>query len=77
MLFCPRFRPVDQRRVKAQGEIVVAGEIDVSLAPDADGPRVARLDAGEATTQAVALARFKIGSVASFASWHDPVLAKG
>ena len=32
MLFRPRFRPLDQRRMEAQGEIVVAGEIDVGLA---------------------------------------------
>ena len=77
MLFRPRLRPIDQRRVKAQGEIVIAGEIDVSLAPDADGPRVAGLDVNEPAPQPLALARFKIGSVASFASRHDPVLAKG
>src|SRR4249920_602475 len=77
MLFRPRFRPIDQRRMKAQGEIVVTGEIDVGLLADADGPGVARLDRRKATAQALALARFKIGSVASFASRHDPVLAKG
>jgi hypothetical protein len=33
--------------MEAQGQIVVAGEIDVSLAPDADGPRVEWLDLNE------------------------------
>jgi len=75
MLFCPRLGPIGQARVKAQSEIIVAGEIDVALFADTDVPSVARLDLNELAPQPIALAPLKIGSVASFASRHDPVLA--
>ena len=39
MLLPPRLSPGSiSAWMKAQGEIVVAGEIDVGLVPDADGP---------------------------------------
>ena len=61
--------------MEAQAEIIVAGEIDVSLIPNADGSCVRRLDRGQRSPQSLVVARSEIGPVASFASWHDPVLA--
>src|SRR5690348_18414250 len=67
----------DYLALRTKREIVIAGEIDVSLAADVDDPRVTRCDLAQGSAQAIAPACGEKGLVPAFASDHDPVLAKG
>ena len=58
---------------KRKAEIVVAGEIDVSLASDADGPCVARLDLDEPAPQ-VRRARARRDRLRSFFRFAGMIL---
>jgi hypothetical protein len=63
--------------VKAQGQIVVAGEIDVSPAVDPKVARIARSHRGQFPPQTILPEAIEKVLVPAFASNHDPVLAKG
>ena len=63
--------------MKAQSQVVVAGEIDVSPASGLQDARIARGHRGQLAPQAILPKGVEKGLVPAFASNHDPVLAKG
>ena len=63
--------------MEAQGQVVVAGEVDVGPAADLEGPRLPARDRGQVPTQVILPEGVEKGPVPAFASNHDPVLAKG
>ena len=73
----PFRRPGDERLMKAQGQIIVARQIDVCPTAGQEGARIASLDHTQLPPQMVLAEGIEKGLVPGFASNHDPVLAKG
>lgn len=72
----PCLGSLNQRRVEAKREIVVAGKIDKGVAADANGPRIACLDRGKVSPQALEAPLLEKSLVSAFVACHDPVLAQ-